>query len=526
MRRRPIFAALALALGLLGWPRAAAAAPLVLEGDVPEGGPDHFFLEFDVPAGIREIEVRHDDLSDANILDWGLDDPAGFRGWGGGNTEPAIVGETAASRSYAPGPIAPGKWRVVVGKAKVVASPARYRVEIELRAAPTLPDTPRSTYAAAPPRRTETRWYAGDFHVHSRESGDARPALEEIVAFAKSRGLDFVEISDHNTTTQLDFFQSVQAREPDFLLLPGIEYTTYAGHANAVGATKWVDHRIGQPGVTIEAAADAVIAQGALLAINHPVLDIGDLCIGCAWEHDLAPEKVGAVEIATGGLKEGGQLFRDRAIGFWDALLDRGVKVPAIGGSDDHRAGVPTGSFQSPIGNPTTYVRAAELSERGILDALRRGATVVKLQDRDDPMVELEVAPRRGGDPIGGIGDTVGARSIVLRVRVTGGAGQQVRLVRNGAPLAPVAVTGDPFVHETVVEPPAAGEDRFRAEALVDEAPRTVTSHLWVRLDAAGPAVPPPEDDGCGVAPAERPLPWGAIALLGLAAVARRRARG
>ena len=68
-----------------------------IEGVVPPGDETHFFEEFEVPEGIVEVEVRHDDLSTANILDWGLDDPNGFRGWGGGNREAAIVGRPARS---------------------------------------------------------------------------------------------------------------------------------------------------------------------------------------------------------------------------------------------------------------------------------------------------------------------------------------------------------------------------------------------------------------------------------------------
>ncbi|MGB5268473.1 MAG: hypothetical protein WBN30_17905, partial [Polyangiales bacterium] len=46
---------------------------LIIQGTVPEGPETHFFLPFEVPAGIVEIEVQHDDLSSENILDWGLD---------------------------------------------------------------------------------------------------------------------------------------------------------------------------------------------------------------------------------------------------------------------------------------------------------------------------------------------------------------------------------------------------------------------------------------------------------------------
>jgi hypothetical protein len=156
----------------------ASAAPIVKDGVVPADGPDHFFLDFDVPAGTKEIEIRHDDKSTANILDWGVNDPDGYRGWGGGTTEPVVIGETAASRAYVPGPIKPGTWRVIVGKAKVVASPALYHVEIDFRTAPTLTPVPRKPYQVAAPRMAEVRYYAGDFHVHSRESTDATPTLE------------------------------------------------------------------------------------------------------------------------------------------------------------------------------------------------------------------------------------------------------------------------------------------------------------------------------------------------------------
>ena len=59
---------------------------------MPEDGSRFFELTFEVPRG-REIEVRHSDRSSTNVLDWGLLDPERFRGWGGGNEEPAVVGD-------------------------------------------------------------------------------------------------------------------------------------------------------------------------------------------------------------------------------------------------------------------------------------------------------------------------------------------------------------------------------------------------------------------------------------------------
>lgn len=509
----------------------ANAAPIIKEGDVPSDGLDHFFVDFDVPAGTKEIEIAHDDLSDANILDFGLYDTKGYRGWGGGTSEPTIVGEQAASRAYVAGPIEPGTWRVVVGKAKVVASPARYKITIDLRTAPTLPPTVRTPYKAPSARKVETRYYAGDFHVHSRESTDAKPTLAENIALAKSRGLDFIEISDHNTITQLEFFGGDQEKEPSFLLLPGIEFTTYKGHANAVGATQWVDHKIGQPGVTIGGAVDAIRAQGAIFSINHPVLDLADICIGCAWLHDVDPQKIGGVEIGTVALSKGATIFSARAIAFWDALLDKGVHVAPMGGSDDHRAGKIDGAVQGAIGGPTTLVRARELSVDGILEGVRKAATVVKLEGPEDPMVELEAAPARGAAAVAFAGDTVNVKSIFLRARVTGGNGQLLRFLENGKPVGePIAITSDPFVYEQIVTAREGAEVRWRAEALVEEKPRTVTSHIWLKLDPNGGTASEPaatDDGGCTTAPErsrpEAPIAVTAIALGALAYLRRRR---
>ncbi|MHB8874278.1 MAG: hypothetical protein ACYC8T_11375, partial [Myxococcaceae bacterium] len=222
---------------------ALAQVPLVLEGDLPDGGPDFLVLPFEVPAGIGEVEVRHQSLSADNILDFGVRDPERIRGWGGGNTEPALIGAAATSRSYFTGPLPAGTWGVDVGRAKILTRPARYHVEVTLRPAPTLPAQPeRRPYEHAPALETGARWYAGDLHVHTLESGDAKPTLDAVATFARGRGLDFVELSDHNTVSQLDFMGEVQPRHPALLLVPGVEFTTYNGHANGIGATKYVDH--------------------------------------------------------------------------------------------------------------------------------------------------------------------------------------------------------------------------------------------------------------------------------------------
>lgn len=502
---------------LLFLPALASAQDLVLEAPVPADAPRYFELPFTVPAGTVEIEVRHDDLSSENILDFGLRDPERFRGWGGGNVEPAIVGEDAASRSYLPGPIQAGEWAVLVGQALVVSAPAQYRIEIFFRTASTLPAQPeRMPYTAPPALAPGPAWFAGDFHVHSRESGDASPTLDEIAAFAEERGLDFVELSEHNVVSQLDFIADAQARHPSMLFVPGIEVTTYWGHANAIGATAWIDFQV-MSGT--DTSIETIAAAADVLSINHPVLDLGNSCIGCAWDLADPPGDVHAIEIQNGAYSVTGDLFYDRAIRFWEQRLSAGAHIAVIGGSDDHSAGESMGMFSSPLGSPTTMVYADELSAIAIADAVREGRTVVKLEGPGDPMVELER-----------IGETIEERTAELRAVVTGGQGATLYFVHNGRRMAPIDVGSDPFEATLPIEAPrGTADDRYRVELHVDDRPRVVTSYLWIRatgepLDAgaaidAGMAA---SGDGCGCRASSRGTPWPLLLLLVLRATRRR----
>lgn len=434
-----------------------------LRGEVPAGSETHFFLPFEVPHGVAEIEVRHDDLSSENILDWGLDDPNGFRGWGGGKGDPAVVGRDAASPSYVPGPLPAGTWEVVVGKAKVREFPARYEVDVILRDAPTLAAQPeREPYVDPPSLESGGRWYAGDFHSHTIES-DGTPTIDELIRFAEDRGLDFLLMSEHNTVSQLSWYADAQ-RETGVLLLPGMEFTTYAGHANTIGTTEWLDHRVGVRGATIEAAIADTHAQGGLFSINHPLLNVGDLCIGCGWLWDVDPGTIDGVEVW-------GSIFT--GVAFWEDLLARGSHAAAIAGSDDHRGGEGEGALYTPLASPTTMVWAEELSVAGILQGIREGRTVVKIAGMQAPMIETALAGER-------VGDTVHADRAVLQATVTGAEGSLLRIWRNGELLETIPIDSDPFVHSRDVRAPDQGEDRYRHDVF-DGAVRTIASHVWLR---------------------------------------------
>ena len=490
-------------------PALAVLSQMHYEADVPIAGGDYVDVPFVVPAGTVEIQVSHTDGSDVVILDWGVWSPEGFRGWGGGNTEDAIVGVEQSSRSYLPGPITPGTWTVAIGKAKIDPAPVgHYAIDVTCRDNATLAVLAKGTYAPTV-LSTERRWYKGDFHVHSEQSGDATATFMQIGTLAKSRGLDFVNLSDHNTNAQHALIAALQPMMPGLLFLRGAEITTYAGHGNSVGTSAYIDHRIGHAARKIGGVLDEVQAQGGVFIVNHPALDLGGACIGCAWRHaDTDWSKVNGIEVITGKWELVERAFTPAAIAMWDAQLDAGHHIAAIGGSDDHRAGRGTGVTDTPLGSPTTLVLADGLSEAAIVDAIRHGRTIVQMRGPGDPLVDFTLAGT------GEIGDEVhdAGGPADLRVHLTGGAGMFVQIFRDGVKVHQDEVTSDDLVVD--YKDTTVGEHRFRVELVDDGNQRiVVTSHIYALISEEAGC-------GCGGGPGGAGLGIGALAF-----VLRRRRR-
>ena len=274
-------------------------SPLTLSGDVTAAGGDYVDVPFAVPDGTVEIEISHTDNSDQDILDWGVWDENGFRGWGGGLTDNAIIGVDEASRGYLPGAIQPGQWMVEIGKAKIASPSVHYDITVTFRDAATLTTVrPRAAWSDQA-LESGARWYQGDFHVHSIESGDASATFDQIRDLARSRGLDFVDLSDHNTISQHALVAAYQSGVDDLLFLRGSEVTTYGGHGTSLGNTVYIDHRIGREGLTIQNLVDQARDAGAIFIVNHPLLNLGTACIGCAWSYgdDTPWNQVAGIEL-------------------------------------------------------------------------------------------------------------------------------------------------------------------------------------------------------------------------------------
>jgi len=296
----------------------------------------------------------------AGVLDLGLFDAAGnFRGYSGGARDTFTITPSWATPGYLPGEIAAGQWSVMLGLHRVPADGLPWEITVS---APSAPSELGSPPVPSPrPRRGDLpevgglRWLAGDLHAHTVHS-DGSLSIDELAALAASSGLDFLAVTDHNTTSHHPCLAAAGGRY-GLTLLPGQEVTTDQGHANAFGDIGWVDFR-----------RPAAEWDRGLLSINHP------LAADCAWRQPLT-RKPKLAEVWHSG-------WWDRTWGAplaWLLAWDPGA-VP-VGGSDLHNP-----SNGDVVGRPTTWVLAASPGVDDVLEALARGRTAIS-ESPDGPLL-------------------------------------------------------------------------------------------------------------------------------------------
>jgi hypothetical protein len=392
-------------------------------------------LPFDVPEGVERITVQLTyDRQDTTVIDLGIFDPERFRGWSGGTRDRLTLSESDASPGYLPGALPAGRWHVQFGVPNIRPdSRSAYRLDIFFDHAARKAAT---SAIADPPIKAMPGWYRGDLHMHdahsdggcASQSGRRVPCpLYRTVAAAAARGLDFIAVTDHNTVAHFGGLRELQPAFDRMVLISGTEITTFHGHANIFGPARFVDFRVGTPGVpTIGALQAAVEKAGAIFSINHPSLPSGEICMGCGWTWaDTDWSRVSAIEVVN-GLNAEGPLS---GLGYWYARLNEGRRLTGIGGSDNHDPAA--GTDKAPIGRPTTVVHARELSQAGIMDGIRAGNVFIDVEGTHDRLLEVTAFSGRSAAVMG---QTLHAAGPVrVHARVHGIAAGVVRLIVRGA---------------------------------------------------------------------------------------------
>jgi hypothetical protein len=385
-----------------------ATPPLVLTGEITRADHQTYReIAFSPPPGTGRISIdfSYTGREQKTVIDIGLRDPAGQRGWSGGNKSHIEIGENDATPSYRPGAIQPGEWKLVLGIPNIrEGQTATYSATITFAAGGGMqnPATLADVSKAIP---AKSGWYRGDFHTHTAHSDGSCdvdgmrapcPPLHTADA-ARDAGLDFVAITDHNTITQLADIRAMQASYPNTLLIPGTEVTTFFGHANVVGNADFMNFQLGSQRLpTLARLFDQVDAANTFISVNHPSLPSGEACMGCGWTvKDTDWSRVTAMEVINGAsMRTSGSEGAFNGIAFWDKLLRQGHRITAIGGSDNHDATDRTGAKQSPVGKPATVVYADELSSSGIIAGVRSGRVFIDVAGL--PTASLDANARAG----------------------------------------------------------------------------------------------------------------------------------
>lgn len=368
----------------------------------PQEARSYRLIPFTVPPGTRRIAVtyayggtsgapdaRTGTAVDIGIFDARGPDARGFRGWSGSRRSTFVLTERDATPGYMPGPILAGRWHIVLGLYAIAPGGCRYSVAVTLDddAGQSLP--PVSHASVALDRLSGARpdaipgWLRGDLHCHSEHSdGDA--SLADILATARALGLDFLAVTDHNTTSH---HAALTTLDPGGLILvPGVEVTTYFGHANVWGLPgQFVEFRCRTP-EEMTAALTEAMRSGGLVSINHPKP------YGPPWEFGpLAP--CSCVEIWNGPWP----WFNPAALDYADAILRTRRRIVYVGGSDMHHYHPP----RIPrLGRPTTWIYAPGASSSADLIAAIRAGHLSLSRDPRGPQIALTSGEALAGDTL------------------------------------------------------------------------------------------------------------------------------
>jgi hypothetical protein len=394
-------------------------------------------IPFEVPPGTSRISVQlsYTGQEQHTALDVGLWGPEGFRGWSGGDKDSFTLSVSDATPSYLPGPLTPGKWDLVLGVPNIrpgVVSEFVAKLYFDRSVADDASD-PLLELSLRP----QAGWYRGDLHMHTAhsdgtcqsQSGQKVPCpLFRSVESAAARGLDFIAITDHNTESHYDEERELQPWFDKILLMPGREITTYQGHANLLGTSRYVDFRIGTSEVpSMNAILREVQSLGAVISINHPSVRSGEICMGCGWlpESPVDYHLIQAVEVVNGADADS-----DRSgVAFWEKLLNQGYRPTAIGGSDNHDADI---EGPGSIGYPTTVVYSRSLSTAAILEGIKAGHVFIDTEGTRNRLLEYSAA---ADGRSAAMGDTLllkGGNSIHIAVHVKGVNGAHILVIADG----------------------------------------------------------------------------------------------
>ena len=307
---------------------------------------DYISVDFELDPDTERLEVSYE-YDEGSLIDLAVYFNDKKWGWSGGERDSFFITRYCATPGYSAG-LPQGKWSVIIGTYEINADFCNVKVKVRQH-------------------KKHYRWLKGDMHSHTEHS-DGAFELTESIQLCKELGLDFLCTSDHNTTVQNHLKPS---SKDEFVLIPGLELTSYRGHCNYLGVKEPIsDFRILDRS-DIDRCMEEAVAQNAVIGINHPFVHCPWL-----WGFDVPYTYV---EIWNGPWGRRNQL----ALEWWHEELCKGHRVNMAGGSDVHKCNPRTRH-----GHATSHVYVDEQTPDAILDAVRSGRVFITANP-DAPRLSL-----------------------------------------------------------------------------------------------------------------------------------------
>lgn len=312
----------------------------------------------------------NNDFSETNpkkaVMFISFHDPNGFKGH---RMNPGGVGEVnldlwttpdASSEGALPGEIIPGKWMIQID-IRALTGQTDYHLIVYIEESDEKPSAVEYSYPADHVVNSEKGWYKGELHAHSTES-DGQLPVHEVIEAAKNYGLDYISLTDHTTNSQ--WHKLAKLQNSKLAIIRSLEITSHVGHANLHGIHDWVNVYINQPGWSVNQAAEETHQQGGLFCINHAFSGV------LSWRDQTLDWNLVDMEEIYHNLEGANNSYQ---LALWDQHLNDGYRIVGVGGIDSHR---PYEGIHE-LGQVVTYVYADELSEKGIIDGLKRGQVYI-----------------------------------------------------------------------------------------------------------------------------------------------------
>lgn len=274
-------------------------------------------------------------------------------------------------------------------------------------------------------------WFGGDAHLHSSYS-DGSDDVALVALAAISNGLSWAFLTDHNTVEghsewlaarRFLLSSTLLEQKQQFIAIPGEEITTELGHFNVAGNRELVGWTPSKGSEDLKRIFSEAVLKSSITIVNHP----------------FAPDNLGyknwelinffnALEVWNGRYPPY-MMENYEAMSFWFELLNQGMKIAGISGTDCHDiTGEPYGSlsmapsnviidyfpissdffdeheaefrswFRSGLypGNPRVYVNTPVLNEFNVLGALSRGNCFIT----NGPLVLVNIDDKGPGEVI------------------------------------------------------------------------------------------------------------------------------